>query len=63
MLGHIEQFDMSKPKERTAYASCLIFFLKANNLTDPTRIRTILLSSCSVAVFNQIQTKCSKFNE
>ncbi|KRZ00689.1 Uncharacterized protein T11_4754 [Trichinella zimbabwensis] len=46
MLGHIEEFDISKPKEWTAYASRLIFFLEANNVTDPVKRRAVLLSSC-----------------
>ncbi|XP_003382034.1 putative integrase core domain protein, partial [Trichinella spiralis] len=59
MLGHIEEFDISKPKEWTAYASRLIFFLEANNVTDPAKRRAVLLSSCGGAVFNLIQALIS----
>ncbi|KRY10622.1 LanC-like protein 2 [Trichinella patagoniensis] len=62
MLGHIEEFDIYKPKEWTAYASHLIFFLEANNVTDPARRRAVLLSSCGGAVFNLIQAFISPAN-
>ncbi|KRY97756.1 hypothetical protein T11_8251, partial [Trichinella zimbabwensis] len=61
-LGHIEEFDISKPKEWTAYASRLIFFLEANNVTDPAKRRAVLLSSCGGPVFNLIQALISPAN-
>ncbi|KAL1236269.1 Uncharacterized protein TPS_07687 [Trichinella pseudospiralis] len=62
MLGHIEEFDISKPKEWTAYASRLTFFLVANNVTDSAKRRAVLLSSCGGAVFNLIQALISPAN-
>ncbi|KRY90554.1 Transposon Tf2-9 polyprotein [Trichinella pseudospiralis] len=62
MLGHIEEFDISKPKEWTAYASRLTFFLLANNVTDSAKRRAVLLSSCGGAVFNLIQALISPAN-
>ncbi|KAL1286096.1 Uncharacterized protein TPS_00892 [Trichinella pseudospiralis] len=62
MLGYIEEFDISKPKEWTAYASRLTFFLEANNVTDSAKRRAVLLSSCGGAVFNLIQALISPAN-
>ncbi|KRY58459.1 hypothetical protein T03_10927 [Trichinella britovi] len=59
MLGHIEEFDISKPKEWTACASRLSFFFEANNVT---KRRAILLSSCGGAVYNLIQARISPAN-
>ncbi|KRX67589.1 hypothetical protein T06_16081 [Trichinella sp. T6] len=62
MLDHIEEFHISKPKEWTAYASRLSFFLEANNVTDSAKRRAILLSSCGGAVYNLIQARISPAN-
>ncbi|KRX46695.1 hypothetical protein T05_7938 [Trichinella murrelli] len=62
MLGHIEEFDISKPKEWTACASRLSFFFEANNVTDSAKRRAILLSSCGGAVYNLIQARISPAN-
>ncbi|KRX28594.1 hypothetical protein T05_8670 [Trichinella murrelli] len=40
-MGHIEEFDISKPKEWTAYASHYCFFSEANKVTDPAMKRAI----------------------
>ncbi|KRX94092.1 hypothetical protein T4E_4352 [Trichinella pseudospiralis] len=60
MLGHT---DVSKPKEWTEpKESRLIFFLGANNVTDPTRRRAAPLRSCGGAVFNLTQALISPSN-
>ncbi|KAL1227661.1 Spike glycoprotein [Trichinella pseudospiralis] len=59
MLGHT---DVSKPKEWTANASRLIFFLGANNVTDPTRRRAAPLRFFGGAVFNLTQALISPSN-
>ncbi|KRZ92743.1 hypothetical protein T08_14090 [Trichinella sp. T8] len=62
MLGHIEEFDISKPKEWTACTSRLNFFFEAHNVTDSAKKRAILLSSCGGAVYNLIQALISPAN-
>ncbi len=58
-LGHLEEFDVSRPVSWNDYASRVQFYLEANAIIDPARQKAVFLSVCGTRTFKIIRSLVS----